>query len=215
MTDRNSNAVKVLIDFGADVNTKCHGTPATHLLLNMVALPHTEDFALKSLKLLLAADGVDVNAKDDQMMTLLHLAAVYNSTNALHLLLEYGAAASLETKDRAGMRPLHRAASRNAVDVAIALVAKGASLSAVTSYGMTPLHIAAASVATDTWKVLVDAGADPHQKDKFGHGAIDIARLAGCVVRGSSSPAPRAPPLRAPRPSSRIPRVASTTRAPQ
>ena len=50
---RNLDLVKLLIRFGADVNTKCCGTPSLHLALFTTMLPEGKDFGLQCFDVLL------------------------------------------------------------------------------------------------------------------------------------------------------------------
>lgn len=49
---RNLDMVKLLLKFGADVNTKCCGTPSVHLALFSAVLPDGKDFGLQCFHVL-------------------------------------------------------------------------------------------------------------------------------------------------------------------
>ena len=51
--NRNMGAVRALIDRGADVDVKCHGTPPTHLAIATAVQPQGNDFGFECLSLLL------------------------------------------------------------------------------------------------------------------------------------------------------------------
>ena len=58
---------------------------------------------------LLLQNGADVNARDDNGFTPLHIAAMHGHVDILHLLVEYGA--DLEAQDNIGRRTLYYAAN--------------------------------------------------------------------------------------------------------
>lgn len=115
---RNFAAVKFFcglpLDYGFDINAKCHGTPPLHLLLFVAALPNGLNFAHSSMKVLLENNRYDLSAKDDQGYRALHLACELDLAVAATLLLHAkNSADSLEAKDRIGNRPLHICAAKN------------------------------------------------------------------------------------------------------
>ena len=52
----------MLIDLGADVNLKCHGTPSLHLAVMMGSLPDALEFAKEAAKVILNS-SCDLSAK--------------------------------------------------------------------------------------------------------------------------------------------------------
>lgn len=73
---RNIDAVRTLIDFGADVNLKCQGMPCTHLALFTSIQPGGEEFGFECFKLLLN-HGASMSAK---VIFITLLVDVYQST---------------------------------------------------------------------------------------------------------------------------------------
>ena len=181
---RNLGTCKALLECGeVDLDLKCHGTPILHLVLNTAVLPEGREFGLELFRLLVAQEKIDLSARDDQLATAVHVASEYNLVDCLKVLLSVSEAFDVDAKDRTGMRPLHRAASRDAADAAKFLLASGAAqIDPQTPYGSTPLHVAAASCAPAVWKVLVEAGADPSAPallDCWGRSPADIVALNG------------------------------------
>jgi ankyrin repeat protein len=182
---RNLDAVKVLIKHGADIDLKCHGTPNIHLALSVATLPGAKNFGLECFHLFVKHDA-DCSAKDDQLATVLHLAAEYDFSDVLTSLLENPSlAVDLECKDRGGNRPLHRCAWRDSANAAKVLVNKGSTLDAQTAYGTTPLHLCAANAAVNTWEVLVAAGvAEDGKPDSWGRSPAQLAQVHGWIASG-------------------------------
>ena len=79
------------------------------------------------------------------------------------------------------MRPLHRAASRDASEACKILLTTGnAQLDPKTPNGTTPLHLAAAHSAPGAWRVLVEAGADPAEpRDVFARSPEELVLFNG------------------------------------
>jgi acetoin utilization deacetylase AcuC-like enzyme/ankyrin repeat protein len=191
---RNLGTCKVLLQSGhVDVDLKCHGTPALHLVLNTAALPGGREFADAIFPLLLEQERIDLSARDDAFGTALHVACEYNLVDYIKLLLAaasgssegQGGGVDVDAKDRTGLRPLHRAASRDAAEAALLLVqsGKGVQLNPQTPYGSTPLHLAAVYSSPKVWKVLVEAGADATGiKDCWSRSAVELLAVNGWKV---------------------------------
>ena len=180
---RNLGTCKALLETGqVDLDLKCHGTPVLHLVLNTAVLPEGREFAMEVFRLLVSQENIDLSARDDQMATALHVASEYNLVECIKMLLSIPDACDVDAKDRTGMRPLHRAASRDASEACkCLLVTGGAQIDPQTPYGSTPLHLAAANSAAAAWKVLVEAGADPAAglSDCWGRTPADLVQLNG------------------------------------
>ncbi len=59
----NLTAVNILIEFGADVNVKCHGTPCLQLALRVGAQPDGFDFGFACFRLLMSSPDISLSAK--------------------------------------------------------------------------------------------------------------------------------------------------------
>eukprot|EP01039_Chlorochromonas_danica_P004697 gene4697-5145_t len=129
---RNIGAMKVLVEFGADVNAKCHGMTTLHLVARTAAQPLPESvepqtpsaFGLQALMLLLAA-GANPLSKDDNGHTILHLAASYNLVELLDVLASQGYLERLVglSPRISGLTALHLAAAVDSLEVAQRLLA--------------------------------------------------------------------------------------------
>jgi ankyrin repeat protein len=80
-----------------------------------------------------------------------------------------------------GSTALHWAAYRGDVAATQALLAKGASVSAVTDTGVTPLALACESGSADVVKLLLKAHADPNQTLRNGETPLMMAARTGSV----------------------------------
>ncbi|XP_078275404.1 protein phosphatase 1 regulatory inhibitor subunit 16B-like [Rhinoraja longicauda] len=83
--------------------------------------------------------GTDLNARDAQGATLLHVVAANGYCTVAEMLLEHGAKVNI--KDRDGWEPLHAAACWGQMQIAELLTANGASLNAKTSLKETPIDL--------------------------------------------------------------------------
>ena len=121
--------------------------------------------------------GSDINAKDDDGASPLHLAA-FNNENPDVLTVLLNAGADVNGRGRFGGTPLLFAAFRNEnPNVLKALLDAGADLNARISSGNTPLHLVAENnVNPEVLTVLLDAGADATAVNEDGETPFDLAK---------------------------------------
>ncbi len=177
------NAMKVLLDAGADVNLK-NAFDATALIWSV-----NEPQKVK----LLLEHHANVNAASKTGRTPLMIAALHNgSDSVVDLLLANGADA--KARDKGGMTFLFAASSAgNSRQVRIALD-KGADANGKDQTGFTPLMNAAAGGDVPSVKLLLSKGADPNAisaKEAFGtvkNGPINLGSYSALSLASVYGP---------------------------
>lgn len=172
--------VKLLLDYGADVNIPCAGC---QLPLHTVDLYGPfED--VEMMKVLLER-GAHVDACDDFGITFLNHALALGKLDAMAVLLK--AKADVNAKDSHGHTPLHVAAAGNSRSDKMVgiLLQHGADPSARNDRGETALHVAASCVAGQcqrpgTVEILLRHGADPDARSNQGETALHSAARPTC-----------------------------------
>ncbi len=134
----------------------------------------------------LLANGADVNTRDDLHYTPLALAAWSGRSDVLQVLLQAGATAAINQRDREeGITPLHAAVivcrdlESASPDNVFHLLAAGADPNSPDRDGWTPLHSCAFYHLPQLIPALLAAGADPTQRDNWEHTPADIAAERG------------------------------------
>jgi ankyrin repeat protein len=165
--DTHLEAVKMLLDFGADVNASngCGDPP----LINAIIFGQ-----MKVIKLLLARGAKLKNLSGFMGNTVLHAAVMSGDTNILELLILKGA--DLEAGNEFEQPPLHYAASDDKYFESMkVLIAHGASLNSLDGFGCTPLHNACLHGCIRNAKYLVEAGASLSIQDSKGRTPSQLA----------------------------------------
>ncbi|KAJ3102538.1 hypothetical protein HDU96_009595 [Phlyctochytrium bullatum] len=186
------DAVKTLLDFGADAQRKdADGKLPIQLSTSLdvwralaakVPVPQGDlfDAAEKgddvSARLILAVQK-DPKASLNELrevepkgwygtftLTPLHAAAYHGHLPVCEVLLQAGA--EVDGRDKGEMTPLMRAAYQGHFDVAQVLVERGADVHARNKDGNTPLHLAAWRGRVDMARFLLDRGADVNCRNK-------------------------------------------------
>lgn len=119
---------------------------------------------------LLIEKGADVNAKEWDGSTPLHVVAFNGSLEFAKLLIEKGA--DVNCKDKNAFTPLHLAAD-DKLEVIELLIEKGAYLNAKNELGYTALHCAALYNSVEVAKLLIEKGADVNIKN-HPYGALTV-----------------------------------------
>jgi len=116
---------------------------------------------------------IDVNAKDENGRTNLHVAVSNGDVTVVTALIAAGADLSARNSD--GDTPLHTAATKDNTAVTETLIAAGADLNARNSNEVTPLFNAATCKKMTQVKTLITAGADVNITSRRGISALDMA----------------------------------------
>ncbi|MBI5508446.1 MAG: ankyrin repeat domain-containing protein [Deltaproteobacteria bacterium] len=115
----------------------------------------------------------ELSAKDEDGLTLLHLAAQDGATSTVAALLAQ--AAPIEARDRFDRTPLHWAAISGHKAAARLLVDRGANLEARAYYDMTPLLVAALAGEAELVELLLGRGANLDARNMYGMSALHEA----------------------------------------
>ncbi len=133
----------------------------------------------ETLSELTAEDATLVGAWSPDGFTVLHLAAFFGHAEAVTLLLQQGAEASVEAKNPSTVHPLHSAAASGSTETVQALLQGGADVNAVQHGGWTALQAAAKHNNLEMVRVLLAAGADVERRADDGQGALNLAEAEG------------------------------------
>jgi ankyrin repeat protein len=101
----------------------------------------------------------DIDAKNAEEQTALHLAAEYGKLEIVKLLVKKGA--NINAQDDYGLTPLYSALLEKHPGVARFLIKQGANVQAQTKDGNTALHVAVQNNYLGISKILIEKGADP------------------------------------------------------
>ncbi|CAG0880158.1 unnamed protein product [Darwinula stevensoni] len=127
----------------------------------------------EKLLALLTPLNVNCHASDGRRSTPLHLAAGYNRTGIVQILLDNGA--DVHAKDKGGLVPLHNACSYGHFEVTELLMKHGANVNAMDLWQFTPLHEAASKMRIEVCSLLIAHGADPNLLNCHSKSPIDLA----------------------------------------
>ena len=109
--------------------------------------------------------GADVDSRDGDHCTPLHLAASWDSLEVAQILLERGA--DIDSCNNKGQTPLHMACSSDyGTEVAQLLLEHGANVNAPDNNFDTPLLAAVCMLNVDAARILLGHGAEPNVKNK-------------------------------------------------
>ena len=144
--------------------------------------------------------GSDVNARDKDQETPLHLASYYLSADLVKVLLDYGA--QVDAEDNCGLTPLHQLVLGNhkcrslsgigrlepwdsrAIYTAHLLLEHGADVNAQNKDNETPLHLASLLWLHELARLLIENGADVDVKKSEGKSPfLVVTRRKGRAMR--------------------------------
>ena len=170
--DDNIDAIKVLIECGADVDFKDkYGWTALFWLTE-------HPFMLESLVTFLKHNPNPNTHNDHLKRTPLHWASKHTNCPAMaRLLFEHGA--DCGAKDTEGLLPIHVAAANNTTHLIDLFCKNNISPNATDNQGLTPLHYVAQSYkpSRKTIDCLINHGANINALDNEGRTVLHISRL--------------------------------------
>eukprot|EP00210_Caulerpa_lentillifera_P009126 g8700.t1 len=171
--------VRLLLKFGCNPCLFYRGT-IRNCLLHWAAYNGSK----LCLKHLLEAHLIDVDMKNSQGTTALHVAAMKGNIEIMQILINYGADISATTKE--GDNVLHLALIEGKGEVVKFLLERvffpRINVNQENSNGSTPLSIAAEKCDLDSILVLIRAGAQPLKQNKASCSPLHYAAKQGKVV---------------------------------
>ena len=168
--EKHADVVQVLIDAGADVETK---NDEGHSPLIVASLSGE----LTTMKMLVKA-GADVRATDAEGLTCLMFAAYHGHIDTVRYLTGLSDVC-LNHQGSRNYTPLHFAVEGKHADVVQVLIDAGADIETRTDDGRSPLHMASILGELITVKMLVKAGADVRAADAEGNTSLMFAACHG------------------------------------
>ena len=167
---KHADVVEVLIDAGADIETK---NDKGHSPLHGASISGE----LTTMKQLVKA-GADVRATDAKRATCLTLAASFGHTDTVRYLVCLPEV-DLNHQGTKSFTALHFAVHKAHADVVQVLIDAGVDIEAKNDKGHSPLHMASFLGALTTMKQLVKAGADVRATDAKRYTCLRLAAFGG------------------------------------
>jgi len=165
----NDATVQLLLDRGANINTRCPDGN-TALLMSVRYNNH-------STAHLLCERGADINARDRYGNTALHCAASTGQKSIVQLLLDLGV--DIESPNANESTALMAAATNGNEAIVNLLRERGADINARTKAGNTVLHGAASTGQRSTVQLLLDLGVDVNCRGQYEATALITAAANG------------------------------------
>ncbi|XP_050786791.1 B-cell lymphoma 3 protein [Gopherus flavomarginatus] len=180
--------VKLLLSHGASpMALDRHGQTSVHL-----ACEHGSPRCLREL-LEWGSSRPDLEARNYEGLTPLHISVATSNRDMVLLLLEHGA--DIDAVDiKSGRSPLLHAVENNSLDMVELLIQNGANVNAQSYAGCTALHVASGRGLLDALRLLVRNGADCGIKNYHNDTALMVAknRRVIDILRGKASRPPPA-----------------------
>ncbi|KAK6748290.1 hypothetical protein RB195_001114 [Necator americanus] len=154
---QNSKTIELLVENGCDVLAAANdGTTALHIAATLAESAIPIEYMVK-------CKGIDLNARNVDGMTPLHLASEWSKVSRVDALIKAGA--EIDAKSHDAATPLHCAAIGGHQLVVKHLLKYSADVNAKMKGDLTPLHLAAHNSCRTVVQTLVELGADIEAKD--------------------------------------------------
>ena len=143
----------------------------------------------------LVREGFDVNQKNENGATPLHLAVANDLRKPKAVIVLLKAGAEINAQDKLGSTPLlYSMYAYDGIEYARLLVEHGADVNLTRNNGETPLHVAASWTATDIFKLLLEKGANPNAVNDEGESPfmktvrnyVDVDLIRLCIKKGAN-----------------------------
>jgi len=175
-----AGVARLLLEYGADINAQNkEGLTPQHLLLAMGG----DDLDTDAVRFFLDR-GTDVDAVDNDHLTLLHKASYDGNVKVAWLLLDRGA--NINARNKEGHTPLHRVLlnldddfGAEYFDAIQLLLEHGADVGALDDTQSTPLHVASQYGCAKATRLLLEHGANVRLKNNEGHTPSQVASTNG------------------------------------
>jgi ankyrin repeat protein len=128
---------------------------------------------------LIANRGADINIRDANNNTALHLAAESGSVDIIQLLLDKAISVNLTNTN--GSTPLHISVHFGHLEATKSFVERGAALNKTNKYGNTPLMVAAHKGKLELFRYLTEKGADINICNFDNNTALHLASASNSV----------------------------------
>nr|WP_306671529.1 ankyrin repeat domain-containing protein [Endozoicomonas sp. ONNA2] len=158
-----ADCMGVLIDRGVNIE-----------IINDALYKAAQNGHTETVKVLLGAKGIEVNAKAVDGLTALHIAAHEGRTETVEVLLRADGIEVNEV-DNTGATPLHRAAKNGNAECMGLLIKENADVDAADDFGNTPVHYAAMNKYSGCIFILFNDKADMHKPNHEGKTPFDLA----------------------------------------
>lgn len=168
-----------MLEYGADVDAKCYGTPLLHIAAKCCQQPGGRDFGIHALKGLLQANA-NPFAKDDNGYSIVHFLAMQDDEELWRIVTSHVDIKSIvnSTGKYDGFSPLHVSAMHDTVAIASLLLLAGAATGNRTKIGGSlPIHVAAHFKSARVLRLLAPQSIDV--QDSLGQTAPSILAKDG------------------------------------
>ncbi|XP_055848447.1 uncharacterized protein LOC129913682 [Episyrphus balteatus] len=160
-----ANLVEILLEYQADINClNVDGTP-----LHCAARNRDDN---KCIIEMLLAKKANINSRNGNGDTALHITVENNNTNIAQTLVKNGA--DIDSKNNMYVTPLHKAITYNSFGAIYILLEHGCSINSKDIYGNTPLHQAIIS-GNCLLKRLLEFGSDINILNNNNQTPVDVA----------------------------------------